>query len=923
MKRLILALILGISILSCSETEDSRKDKEDIGVGDIETTDIGHDGSMGDIDNIDKGEGIFKEGCPIKNKAIARKISDSETKMKGLSFTAIGGQGDYLLMNEKAAYVISKPGNDNAYYLYGGILIDAIAVKGCNQVALEDFEELGIIVGKLNTTDFSSSILRMFRGDTIEIINNGSDGKPAIIRVIGTDDTFWLVEGELMKMALSDGKERKMSEPLGIEIIVDYILPPDSPVLNIKITFKNKSNVKKSFISGIAVFFGDSTPVKYFSSSAIEVEGFRIDQGIPWIYASDNVKSYAISWKNANMSTMEVIGVTGIVDGNQLLSPIELDPMGSANDSKTITVLFSVGEGGSNSATREFIRFNPTPIPNVSYELHDISGKVLDSKGMPMPNVRVEFMAKSPKRGFMPLEDLFTNDLGEFFGRVAIFSDPQYQYQISVKIEGYPETAPLIVQKDNLKDIIINVPDTGFLKIDIKDDLSRNTAARLSFYDQNENLSRVIYTASGKETIKVAPGSYRLIITKGYEYQYVERDVKIEAGKTTEVIEVINRVVDTKGYLSTDTHVHASPSPDNTISIKDRIVTIAAEGLDVSVTTDHEFINSWKIGIDESGLDDFIINYPGEEVTASIPEHHNIYPVEPDYKINARGGYVKWFGLDIAELHKAMRERGAPIIQINHPYEYMENIGFDNERCKPILSDPTRLGLSQNAKLWDWDFDVWEMMNGTQNPFNNNNGGKGTFDNFMCFINHGYLKTAVGASDAHNWDIPGTPRIFFVSETDDPIKSKKEVFIDSIKKGKVIISTGAFAEALVNNIATAGDLITDVDKEIEVRLKIQALPDIDVSHFIIFVNCDSVANIKTTYPNSLIKYDASTKITLERDSSIVIAGFGKNKLPKGFAQFNPNNVPRFFINPIYIDVDGNGKFDPPGDKICNYSLTEP
>ncbi len=918
-KLLFVALIFAVFVFACSDSEESSKDT--FSPADV-VSDAGLDASVEDTGGIEKGEGVFREGCPVKGKATAREIKDKDARMKGLTFTAVGGAGDYLLMNEKAAYIISRPGNDNAYYLYGGILIDAIAVKDCRQVAPEDFEELGLVVGKLNTADFSASILRMFRGDKIEIINDGSDGKPATVRVTGADDTFWLVEDELIKMALSDGKEKKMSEPLGIEITVDYILPPDSPVLNIKITFRNKSDVKKSFISGFAVFFGDSTPVRYFASSVLEVGGFSIDQGIPWIYASDNVKSYAVGWKNANMSTIDVIGVSGIVDSNQLVSPVELNPSGSTGDSKTIITFFSVGEGGSASATKEFVRFNPTPIPDVGYELYDISGKVLDKEGNGMSGVRVEYMAKSPKRGFMPLDNLFTNDKGEFSGRVAVFSDAQYQYQVSVRIDGYPEITPVAVDKENLKDIIVNVPETGSLKFDIKDELSRNVAAKLSFYDMSNKPVRTVYTASGKETIKVAPADYKLVISKGYEYQYVEKDIKIESGKTLELNEVLQRVVDTSGYLSTDTHVHASPSPDNTISIKDRIITVAAEGLDISVTTDHEFLNSWADGIEEAGLKDFLINYPGEEVTAGLPEHHNIYPVEPDYSVNARGGYVKWFGKDIAELHKMQRERGAPIIQINHPREYMKNIGFDNEKCKPTLSDPTKLGFKSDASLWDWDFDVWEMMNGPQNPFSYENGGAATFENYMSFINHGYIKTAVGASDAHNWDLPGTPRIFFVSETDDPVKSGKEKFIDAIKKGKVIVSTGAFAEVLVNNSATVGDILTDKDKETDVRVKIQALPEIDVTYFIIFVNCDGAVKVKTTNPDNLIKYDDTVKVALDKDSSIVIAGFGKKRLPKGFSQFNPDKVPRFFTNPVYVDVDGNGKFDPPGDKSCLYYLGE-
>lgn len=913
-----LALLLTMFIpFACS---DYDSDVSDVSSNDI-IGDIGGDVSFDDADNIVKGEGVFREGCPVKGRSIAREIKDEKAKMEGLTFTAVGGKGDYLLANERSAFIISHPNNRNAYYLYGGIPVDAIAVKDCRQVAKEDFEEMGLVVGRLNTSDFSSSILRMFRGEKIEIINDGSDGKAAVVRVTGVDDTFWLVEGTLIKMALSEGKRKEMSEPLGIEIVIDYILPVDSPVLNIKVTFKNKTAIEKVFIAGFAVFFGDSTPVRYFASSALNVQGFVIDQGIPWITATDGTKAYAVAWKNANMSTIEVIGVSGIVDSNQLLSPIKLGPVGGSQDSKSIFLFLAVGDSDSNSATRELQRFNPSPIPDITYNLYEISGKVIDSEtGEGMPGVRVELMAKSSTRPFMPLDNFYTDKNGNFSGKVAKFSEASYQYQLRVTLEGYPDIPAIDFDPAQKRQVEITVPRTGGLHFDIKDENGRNMPAKLSFYDLSDNPLRTVYTASGNETIKVAPGEYKLVISRGYEYQFVEKDVKIEEAKTLEVSAILEHIVDTTGYLSTDTHVHASPSPDNTISIKDRIITVAAEGLDISITTDHEFINSWQSSIDEAGLNNVLINYPGEEVTAAIPEHHNIYPVEPDYSVDARGGYVRWFGLDMAEIHKAMRERGAPIIQFNHPYEYMDNLKFDNERCQPTMTDPTAFGFRSDAKLWDWDFDLWEMMNGAQNPFNSSLGGTGTFDNFMSFINHGYIKTAVGASDAHNLDIPGTPRIFFISDTDDPIKSEKDKFIDSLKKGRVIISTGAFAEILVNNSAVVGDTITDTDKEIEVKLKIQALPDIDVSHFVVFANCDSVLNSRTADPNATIKYNDSFRITLEKDSSIVIAGFGLNKLPKGFSQFGRKYVPRFFINPVYVDIDGNGRFDPPGDKTCNYSL---
>ena len=41
-------------------------------------------------------------------------------------------------------------------------------------------------------------------------------------------------------------------------------------------------------------------------------------------------------------------------------------------------------------------------------------------------------------------------------------------------------------------------------------------------------------------------------------------------------------------------------------------------------------------------------------------------------------------------------------------------------------------------------------------------------------------------------------------------------------------------------------------------------------------------------------------------------------MPKPFHDADPRRVPRFTTNPVFVDVDGNGKFDPPGDKACAY-----
>ena len=56
------------------------------------------------------------------------------------------------------------------------------------------------------------------------------------------------------------------------------------------------------------------------------------------------------------------------------------------------------------------------------------------------------------------------------------------------------------------------------------------------------------------------------------------------------------------------------------------------------------------------------------------------------------------------------------------------------------------------------------------------------------------------------------------------------------------------------------------------------------------------------------------------DTQLTVAAFGVGTLPDGMPQFSAAGVPRVLTNPIYLDVDGNGRFDAPGGRICDYSL---
>ncbi|MBI5524705.1 MAG: CehA/McbA family metallohydrolase [Deltaproteobacteria bacterium] len=914
---LFFALLVCVAAAGCPETRSIETEAADAGV-----TTPGTDGGAdaGDASAPDAGPpSLFADGCPVAGKSIAKAIVNPRLRADGPD--ALGTVGDYLLMNEKAAFVIQGTGHLNTYYYYSGILIDAVALDGCKQASLERFEELWLLFGKLNAAEFASSVLHAFRGDAFEVSNDGSDGRPAIVKVTGADDIFWLVEDELIRASFEDGKPKKRSDPFGVEVEVAYVLPPDSGVLQINVTYRNKAEQAQPLLAGAAAQFGDSTVARYFASGVMSVGGYGIDQGVPWTVASGGDGAWAFAMKNALMGTVNIAGVTALVDLNHIAAPLKLGPAGESGDTARVTYFVSAGGSDSNSAVRSLHEVNPQPVPGFSYTLTPVEGTVMAAEGGPIAGALVEVRAKNDDGEWRVLDSFYTGADGKFSGEVSDFG-ASVPLRLQALVEGRPDHPPVDLPLPAAGPVTLTVGAGGTLAYDVKDGAGHALPAKILLYQEGSLLRRV-FGGGGPGTIALPPGDYEVSVTRGFEYTTYQGNFTVTAGAETRLPVTLDHAVDTTGWMSTDGHAHAGPSADNRIPIPERIRTVAAEGLDVAISTDHEFVSDWRPGIEETGLDGWVATVVGQEVTASIPEHTNIYGgLTPRYDLDARGGYVRWFGHNIAEIYSLERVRGAKVNQFNHPRGYIEMIGYDVTTGLPALEDPTALGLAAGAELWDWDFDAVELQNGPA-PIFGAQGEAGMFDYWMSFLNLGHKVTAMGNSDAHDYEIVGTPRDYFPASTEDPRSFSEDELVKAVKEGRVVVSTGAFARILANGSAGVGDLVTDTDGEIDLNVHIEAIPEIDVTYFKVYVNCDQVLKVAAADPAAVVKFDGTVTVPIAKDSHVVAVGFGKNALPRGMSQFDSTRVPRFVTNPVYVDFNGSAAFDPPGGKKCAYDMTGP
>ena len=267
------------------------------------------------------------------------------------------------------------------------------------------------------------------------------------------------------------------------------------------------------------------------------------------------------------------------------------------------------------------------------------------------------------------------------------------------------------------------------------------------------------YTHEGAVEMEARPGTYRYVVSRGLEYDRVEGEVVLEAGKIKSVAVELHRVVDTTGYVGADFHLHSSYSLDSFHSPAERLKSFAGEGLELVVSTDHNFVSDYQPVIGELGLEPFLSSAIGLELTTIDRGHFNGFPLRMgsgSLLRNADGelantiasrtyGSFEWAGRTPQEIFDALRKSGlakkgstclaenprAPelcagdlepvIVQVNHPRDsilgYFEQYFVNQENLDvkgqggliaPVVSSHPEFA----PENFSWDFDAIEVFNG-------------------------------------------------------------------------------------------------------------------------------------------------------------------------------------------------------------------
>jgi hypothetical protein len=308
----------------------------------------------------------------------------------------------------------------------------------------------------------------------------------------------------------------------------------------------------------------------------------------------------------------------------------------------------------------------------------------------------------------------------------------------------------------------------------------------------------VVYTATGKARFGLPAGHYTLYAGRGFEYGIDSARLALRPGDVVHQPLRIRREVPTPGYVSCDTHVHTlTYSGHGDASVDERAVTLAGEGIELPIATDHNVQVDYGAAALRMKVRDYFTPVVGNEVTTNVG-HFNIFPVRA-------GGPVPDFQLkDWKSLAQSIQQRAGPrVVILNHPRD--RHAGF-----RPF--DPSRFLALTGEDLAGWVLPA----NGMEVV---NSGAQQTdfmrsFHDWFGLLNRGVYLTPVGASDSHDVAryIVGQGRTYIRCPDDRPGQIDMNAAVAGFLQGRVLVSCGLLAEITVNGRYGPGDLVPNAEQ---------------------------------------------------------------------------------------------------------------
>ena len=765
--------------------------------------------------------------------------------------------GDFVLANDRVALVIEDVGESDGHDPWGGRPVGIARVEGGALAGAADIGEIFLFVGRSFVVTTSVTVLE-------------EDGA-AVVRAIGRPAPFPLIDGILTGFWPDDYVD--------LEVAIDYVLAPDSDTVTIRMTYASPRG--RDADAGAAMHgFGHvrRTPPLVPGVGFTEViSGSRVvfvaDGGTSWAYdvAPDDLGSTiaAAGFVGSLGSTLTIPACTTTTREHARILIGQDGLVGLTGGTRTITG--TVTDGAA---------------PLAGAHVHATAGDAYLSRALTradgtfaldVPDGAVTLTAF--RRGWEP----GTAEVAAGATSADVAVPPSGAIHVAAT-DGDGAPIPVRVQ-------VLPVGESTVPELPIEFGDPGTVAGRLT----------VEYPPTGDVTIPAPPGAWRVVVSRGFEYELLDTEVDVVAGATAEVDAMLDRVVDTTGVQCGDFHIHTHRSLDAGDTARDKVRAAAADGVEIAVRSEHDHVDTFAPFIDELDLGAWTFGVGSVEITSiSRWGHLGVFPLvrDPDA---ANGGTIDWSVWPTAddpdtrlslrgplEVFADVRARPEdPALIIFHPrafgQDYFHYIGFD-----PVT------GTVDRPEDWDEDFTLVEVFNGSDSP----EVRAAHLADWYGLLNHGRPVFAVGSSDSHHIRVEplGFARTCITLGTDDPGALTPELVRDGLLAGAATISGGIFVDATIDGVGP-GETATGVGATASAQVRVQAASWVDVDRLEVIVDGETVDVITIPAGPGPVRFEDTVSVPVAAGGSwVTFAAAGDAPLEP----VHPGRLPFAHTNPIWL-----------------------
>ncbi len=410
----------------------------------------------------------------------------------------------------------------------------------------------------------------------------------------------------------------------------------------------------------------------------------------------------------------------------------------------------------------------------------------------------------------------------------------------------------------------------------------------------------VAYTdGKGKAVLQLDPQAARIFASHGPEWSVAEANLPRDEQAETVTL-TLRREVDTSGWLAADTHIHTyTYSGHGDASLQERILTLAGEGVEVAVATDHNHQTDYRPAQREAGLTAAYLSIVGNEVTTDLG-HFNAFPLPADGP-RPNSHLASWQALTAD-----MRAKGAQVVILNHPrWPDREQGPFGQaqlDRLRSVFADGRDLSV-----------DAIEIFNSTtpETPWTE------VLQDWFALLNGGSRVRGVGSSDSHSvLDPVGQGRTWLRSETSKPQDADIQALCQAFREGYSSMGIGLFGTIRVHGFGP-GHLAPVDEETVHIEVQIQGASWAEVESAAIYWNGEVVAQstFLPSTPGQALRQSLEFRLPRPAyDTWLVCVAQGpKPDAPWWYSLFDDL---AWVSNPIWLDANGDGVYQSPAETAA-------